>query len=119
MKMIFDASCSRRFFLLLAAAVFPATLAAQDDKEPPVPTGFIRIANAVAPGIDNVKVEIDGKNVYPPGYKFGAVTGGIGLPPGTHNVTISREGVKQGTSKVNVEKDQTVNFRDFKFLSAD
>ena len=113
MKMIFDASCSRLFFLLLAAAVFPATLAAQDDKEPPVPTGFIRIANAVAPGIDNVKVEIDGKNVYLPGYKFGAVTGGIGLPPGTHNVTISREGVKQGTSKVNVEKDQTVTLIPF------
>ena len=45
-------------------------------------TGFIRVANTVAPGTGNVNVLIDGKDVYPSGYKFGAVTGGIGLPSG-------------------------------------
>jgi hypothetical protein len=112
MKMI---SNSRRLFtgmlLTAALAVHPPTLWAQD-KETPA-TGFIRIANAVAPGEGNLKVEVNGSNIYEPGYKFGAVTGGIGMPPGSHSVTISRDGVKMGSSKVTVLKDQTTTLIPF------
>jgi hypothetical protein len=93
-------------------AVVPQ-LSQAEEKKTPTPTCFIRIANTVSPGTGNVKVVVDGKDVYPPGYKFGAVTGGIGLPPGSHSVTISREGVKQGTSKITVDKDQTVTLIPF------
>lgn len=89
------------------------TLSAQTNKEGPPPTCFIRIANTVAAGTGNVKVLIDGADVYEPGYRFGVVTGGIGLTPGSHSVTIRREGVKEGTSKVSVEKDQTVTLIPF------
>lgn len=87
--------------------------AEEEKKKEPKPTGFIRIANTVAPGAGNVSVTIDGRDVYPPGYKFGAITGGIGLPPGTHTVTIGREGVEEGTTRTTVEKDQTVTLIPF------
>jgi hypothetical protein len=103
----------RRSLLTLALAVSSPVLSAQDTKEASTPTGFIRIANAIAPGTGNVNVVIDGNDVYPSGYKFGAVTGGIGLPPGGHSVTIRRAGVKEGTTKVNVEKNQTVTLIPF------
>lgn len=110
-------SKTRSLFVALASVwVLTATphgLLAQDEKAESPPTGFIRIANAVAPGEGNVKVEVNGNNVYEPGYKFGAVTGGIGLPPGSHSVTITREGVKMGSSKVTVSKDQTVTLIPF------
>lgn len=103
----------RRSLLTLALAVSSPVLSAQDTKEASAPTGFIRIANAIAPGTGNVNVVIDGNDVYPSGYKFGAVTGGIGLPPGGHSVTIRRAGVKEGTTKVDVEKNQTVTLIPF------
>jgi len=102
-------------FHLIAALVvlLIPSLSAQEKKDGPPPTCFLRIANTVAPGTGNVKVMVDGKDVYEPGYKFGAVTGGIGLAPGSHTVTILREGVKEGTSKVSIEKDQTVTLIPF------
>jgi hypothetical protein len=105
--------CVRRSLLTLALVVSSPVLSAQDTKEASTPTGFIRIANAIAPGTGNVNVVIDGNEVYPSGYKFGAVTGGIGLAPGGHSVTIRRAGVKEGTTKVNVEKNQTVTLIPF------
>lgn len=97
--------------LLISAGMVSAE--EKEEKKEPAPVGFLRIANTVAPGTGNVKVLIDGKDIYAAGYKFGAVTGGIGLPPGDHNVTIRREGVKEGTTKVGVAKDQTVTLIPF------
>lgn len=115
-RMLDVVSGIRKFFLPVVFVIVSQGLHAQDKKDkkaPPLPTCFIRIANTIAPGTGNVKVVVDGKDVYPLGYKFGAVTGGIGLPPGNHSVTISREGVKEGTSKVSVDKDQTVTLIPF------
>jgi hypothetical protein len=103
----------RLLILPLALAISSQVLNAQDTKEPSAPTGFIRIANSIAPGTGNVNVLVDGNDIYPSGYKFGAVTGGVGLPPGAHSVTIRRAGVKEGTTKINVEKDQTVTLIPF------
>ncbi len=103
----------RQWVLPIIFAISSQLLSAQEKKQEPAPTCFIRIANAVAPGTGNVNVSIDGEDVYPSGYKFGAVTGGIGLPPGSHVVTIRREGVKVGSTKVSLEKDQTVTLISF------
>ncbi|MES2439656.1 MAG: hypothetical protein V4584_11340 [Verrucomicrobiota bacterium] len=103
----------RKLALPAVFALLSQLAPAQDKKNVPAPTGFIRIANTVAPGEGNVKVVVDGKDVYPPGYKFGAVTGGIGLAPGSHSVTITRQGLKEGTTKVQVDKDQTVTLIPF------
>lgn len=98
----------RRWVAPFLFAASLQVLTAEEKSEPPPPTGFIRIANAISAGTGNVKVSVDGRDVYSPGYKFGAVTGGIGLPPGSHSVTFRREGVEEGTTKVSVNKDQTV-----------
>lgn len=100
------AAGARRLIPAIVFAISAQWISAQDKETPP--TGFIRIANAIAPGTGNVKVLIDGRDVYAPGYKFGAVTGGVGLPPGGHSVTIRREGVEEGTTKVSIDKNQTV-----------
>ena len=82
-------------------------MAAQTTETPKATYGFIRLANALAQGTGNVTLEVDGTNVSPGGYKMGDVTGGIRLKPGTHNVKISRDGVKEGTTKVIVALDDT------------
>lgn len=117
MKTTSDSPSRSRFRLgltLLALLCSGSLLSAQDKKKDGAPSVcFIRIANTVAPGTGNVKVYVDGADVYEPGYKFGAVTGGIGLAPGSHTITIRREGIKEGTSKVSIEKDQTVTLIPF------
>ncbi|MEO5916850.1 MAG: hypothetical protein ABIS50_21660 [Luteolibacter sp.] len=96
--------------LILAAALLPQVWAQPKEK---APKGFICIANTIAPGTGTVKVLVDGEDVYEPGYAFAAVTGGIGVPAGSHTVVFKREGVTEGTTKVNVEKDQTVTLIPF------
>jgi hypothetical protein len=120
MKMTSDPRLASTLALCVRALAAPLILAfavqavsAQEEKTESPPVGFIRIANAVAPGTAHVKVVVDGEDVYSPGYKFGAVTGGIGLSPGSHSVTISREGVKEGKTTVSVEKNQTVTLIPF------
>lgn len=115
MKTTFDESRGRsavtrlpKFFLAAMFAISPAVRAAEEKKSSSKPVGFIRIANAIAPGSGMVKVSVDGKDIYPAGYKFSAVTGGIGLPPGSHKVKFEREGVKEGETTINLDKDQTV-----------
>lgn len=103
----------RDLALPIIFAISSQVLPAQEKKTAPAPTCFIRIANTIAPGTGNVNVSINGKDVYPSGYKFGAVTGGIGLPPGSHTVTIRRGGVKEGSTKISLEKDQTVTLIPF------
>ena len=105
MKMIFK--------ILLPALALAQFLPAQEKKKEVPSLGFIRIANTVAPGTGNVHVTINGKDVYPAGYKFGAVSGGIDVPPGGSTVTIRREGVEEGTTKTVVDKDQTVTLIPF------
>jgi hypothetical protein len=120
MKTIFEnhrhgrtATCLRNCasLMLLVSSWLP--LPAQEKKVEVPAAGFIRIANAVAPGTGGVKVMIDGRDVYPPGYKFGAVTGGISLTPGSHAVSIRREGVKEGVTQTQVEKNQTITLIPF------
>jgi len=99
----------KTIFKLLSALLIVVVGHANAQEEPPTktPYGFIRLANALAQGSGNVKLEIDGENIQPDGYKLGDVTGGIRLKPGSHNVKISRDGVKAGSTKVNVERNDT------------
>lgn len=70
--------------------------------------GFIRLVNAVAMGTGQVSLKIDGEDVRPKGYKFGDATGGIAQPTGARKITIKREGVEDGVTTVNLDKNQTV-----------
>lgn len=83
-------------------------LSMAQEKEEALPTGFIRLVNGVTGGEGNVKLEIDGEDMRPKGYKLGDTTGGIGLRPGSRKVTIKKQGVKEGSTTIQLEKDQTV-----------
>lgn len=89
---------------LLGGLALSGPLAAQEPKQK---YGFIRLVNAVAQGAGKVSLVIDGTDMSPDGYEFGDVTGGMGLKPGAHTVTVKRDGVKEGTTKVNVAADDT------------
>lgn len=109
MKMIFEA-VGRLLCVMLVASGW-GMLAPLGAQEPGY--GYVRIVNAVARGTGSVMVLIDGENVNSAGYKLGAVTGGIGLKPGSHSVTIKREGAEGGTTTVNVVKDETTTLIPF------
>ena len=77
------------------------------------PTGFIRVVDAVAMGTGQVNVIIDGEDMRPQGYNLGSATGGIGMKAGSHKITIKRKGVKEGTTTVALDKDQTMTLIPF------
>lgn len=71
--------------------------------------GYLRLVNAIAEGSGNVSVLVDGDVIYPKGYRFGAVTGGIGLLPGVHKVMVLRKGVRKAILNVTVIKNLTIS----------
>lgn len=100
------------FKITLAFLLSAVALVAQEEGAPQ-PTGFIRLVNGVAQGTGPVYLTINGENIRPSGYKLGDATGGIGLRPGSHKVTIKRDGVREGTTTVVLAKDQTVTLIPF------
>ena len=90
----------------LLLALLPGISLAQGGK-PQV--GFIRLVNAVGPGTGNTKLLIDGENMYPKGYKLGQRTGGIGLEAGSKKIAISKDGVEEGSTSLNVEAGETIS----------
>jgi hypothetical protein len=79
---------------------------AQETSEDP-PSGFVRLANALAEGTGPVHIEVAGVRVNPDGYQLGEVTGGIPLPVGNQTVRIWRQGTKEGITRLKVEKNET------------
>ena len=76
--------------------------------QPPVgKTGFIRLADAVATGTGQLELLVDNSSINPAGYKLGDVTGGVALKPGSHEITIRREGNKEGKTKVSIVANET------------
>lgn len=103
MKMISSPSLRLIASVVLAfSGIFTAA-----GQEEPKKAGFIRLVNAVSPGTGPLQLFIDGKNMSPDGYVLGDVTGGIGLPPGSHEVKMKREGTEEGSTKVNVVHGET------------
>jgi hypothetical protein len=94
---------------IVALSLLPLATNAQEASK----SGFVRLANAVAPGTGPLHVLIDGKKINPKGYKIGDLTGGINLSPGNHNVTFTREGVKEGSTRVSVEPNETTTLIPF------
>lgn len=85
---------------------------AQAPEEKPE-VGFIRIVNAVAPGDGRTTFLLDGEDLSPAGYELGQKTGGLGIKAGPHTVTIKKNGVEPGTTKLTVVKDETVTLIGF------
>lgn len=95
---------------LAASLCLLLPLAAQ---EAPPKVGFIRLVNAVAPGTGNVHLKVDGEDMFPKGYKLGQRTGGIGLMAGSKKITITRDGVEEGTTTLTLGVGETVSLISF------
>lgn len=76
-------------------------------QEQPDKLGFVRLVNVVAPGEGVLQLEIDGNVANPQGYQIGDITGGIGLKPGNHQISISRAGVKAAETRISVVINET------------
>jgi hypothetical protein len=103
----------KTIFNILLISVGSCCLALAQKNASASPTGFIRVVNGVAQGVGTIKVLIDGDDMRPKGYNLGEATGGIGLSAASHKVTFKKEGVKEGTTNVALEKDQTVTLIPF------
>jgi hypothetical protein len=107
-------SNSIRLSLPLAAWLGSCLLAPVIAQDPvPEKVGFVRLVDAVAQGRDKLQFFIDGAAMHPDGYHLGDVTGGIGLKPGTHEITIKRPGVSDGFTRLNMVADRTVTLIPF------
>jgi hypothetical protein len=75
--------------------------------------GFLRIINAIAPGNGTTRVLIDGEDLFPKGYQLGQRSGGIGLAAGSHTVTLQKNGVESGTTKIDLQRGETISLIGF------
>lgn len=75
--------------------------------EPPE-VGFVRIVNAVAPGTGSASFLIDGRNLYADGYKLGQDTGGYGVKAGGIEIKVVKEGVKTGSTRLQLGVGETM-----------
>lgn len=99
--------------VLCALSLLPAAATAQDKPAAARKVGFVRLVNTVAQGDKPLELLIDGESMNPDGYQLGDVTGGIGLAPGSHSVTVKREGVEPGTTRIDLVADSTVTLIPF------
>jgi hypothetical protein len=81
--------------------------------EPSSEVGFLRIINAITQGHGTTRVLIDGEDLYPKGYQPGQRSGGIGLAVGSHTVTFEKNGVKSGTTKIDLSAGETITLIGF------
>lgn len=95
--------------------IFAGTLCSLVAEKAPAaaPTGFIRMVNGISRGTGRVNLLVDGNEMRPQGYCLGDASGGIGLRAGSHKVTIKKEGVKEGSTTLLLDKDQTVTLVPF------
>jgi hypothetical protein len=82
-------------------------------KEGSPDVGFLRIINAIAPGNDMTRILIDGEDLFPKGYQLGQRSGGIGLAAGLHTVTLQKNGVESGTTKIDLKSGETLSLIGF------
>lgn len=94
--------------LLTAAAWIALLLTAAAAETPPAKDGSVRIANAVTRGTGALIVEIDGQTLKPAGFKSGAVTGSVSVPPGGHGVKFSCAGLESGTTRLTIAPGETM-----------
>jgi hypothetical protein len=99
---------SNKWLARLAASLLAlfsiAALSAQDAPK----VGFIRLVNVVSPGTGNLHLKIDGEEMYAKGYTMGQRTGGIGLLAGSKKITVTKDGVEDGSTSVQLGVGETV-----------
>jgi hypothetical protein len=99
--------------IFAAALCMFASMFSAIGKEGSPEVGFVRIINAIAPGNGTTRVLIDGDDLFPKGYQLGQRSGGIGLAAGPHTVTLQKNGVESGTTKIDLKSGETLSLIGF------
>ena len=99
--------------ILAATLCMFASMFSAIGKEGSPEVGFLRIINAIAPGNDTTRVLIDGEDLFAKGYQLGQRSGGIGLAAGPHTVTLQKNGVESGTTKIDLKSGETLSLIGF------
>ncbi len=102
MKMTFDL---RQILTISVSFIFLMTVSKGQQEIPPF--GFVRIVNAVSPGAGNAKFSVDQEDIYPTGYQLGQDSGGISMKQGAHSITVNKNGIRKGTTKIDVVTGET------------
>lgn len=97
--------------IIAVAFLLLGTATAQQQGPPEV--GFVRIVHAVAAGDGKLTMLIDGEDIFPKGYDLGQRTGGFGLKAGAHAITIKKNGVETGTTKITLATGETLTLIGF------
>lgn len=92
---------------IIAALAFVLFSGLQAQDGPPQ-VGFVRIVHAVAAGEGRANIVIDGEDIFPKGYQLGQRTGGFGLKAGSHSITVKKNGVEPGTTKITLNTGETM-----------
>lgn len=72
------------------------------------PVGFLRVVNAVSPGLGKADIVLDGRSLFADGYDIGQTTGGYGVKSGTRSVEVRKDGLVSGTTRVDIAKGETL-----------
>lgn len=99
--------------ILAATLCIFGVIASASGKATSPEVGFLRIINAIAPGDGTTRVLIDGEELFPKGYQLGQRSGGIGLAAGPHSVTLQKNGVESGTTKIDLKSGETLSLIGF------
>jgi hypothetical protein len=99
--------------ILAATLCIFGVIASASGKATSPEVGFLRIINAIAPGNGTTRVLIDGEELFPKGYQIGQRSGGIGLAAGPHTVTLQKNGVESGTTKIDLKSGETLSLIGF------
>lgn len=101
MKTIFS-----RYYILVILIL--AHVVCQAQQEIPA-VGFLRIINGISHGDGDAKFIVDQEDIYPTGYRLGQDSGAICLNEGSHSITVSKNGVTKGTTKIDVVTGETLS----------
>lgn len=89
--------------ILIALACLACAVCAQTPE-----AAFLRIVHAVARGNGNARFLLDGRDLYPQGYRLGQDTGGYGVPAGEHRISVRKDGLGTGTTRIRLKPGQTL-----------
>jgi len=69
---------------------------------------FVRMVNLVSPGEGNLKIEIDGEDPWPVGYRLGQRTGGVGMKAGQRKFVMRKKGCLTAKREIDLVGGKTI-----------
>ncbi|GHC49523.1 hypothetical protein [Roseibacillus persicicus] len=91
----------------ISSLLFFLCLTLLHGQDPQASSGFVRFMNLVDAGEGNTKLEINGKDIWEPGYRLGQKTGALPYSGGTQKFVVTKEGCLTAEREVKVVKGKS------------